>query len=65
MPCSYHFLPPDLAEDQLTVDHPTEEQPAPAVHIEEPQIPASSVPALVATAPISSIPLEPSAPSTV
>ena len=51
-------------------DVPTEEQPASAVHTEEPHIPASSVPALAATAPLptapaSSVPSEPSASSTV
>ena len=36
MPCSYLLLPPDPTEDQLTVDLPTEEQPALAEHTEEP-----------------------------
>ena len=70
MPRSYHLLPPDPAEDQLTADLPIEEQPAPIVHTKEPHIPASSVPTSAATAPLpttpsSSVPPEPSAPSTV
>ena len=69
MHCSYHLPPPDLAEDQPAVDLPTEDQPPPTVPIEEPQIPASSAPAPIITAPLpttlaSSIPPEPSAPST-
>ena len=69
MPRSYYLLPPDLAEDSPAVDLPKEEQPPPAVHIEKPQIPASSVIAPVTTTPlpiahVSSIPQEPSAPST-
>ena len=35
MPRSYHFLPPDLAEDQPTVDLPIEDQPPLAVPTEE------------------------------
>ena len=69
MPRSYHLPPPDLVEDQPAVDFPTEEQPPPAVHTEEPQILSSSVPAPATTAPLpiahaSSILPEPSAPST-
>ena len=37
MPRSYHLPPPDPAEDQPAVDLPIEEQPASAVHTEEPQ----------------------------
>ena len=55
MPRSYHLSPLDQVEDQPTVDLPTEEQPAPTVHTEEPQIPASSVPAPAATAPFSQL----------
>ena len=36
MPRSYHLPPPDPVEDQPTVDVPIEEQPASAVHTEEP-----------------------------
>ena len=69
MPRSYHLPPPDLVEDQPTVDLPTEEQPPPTVHTEELQIPASSVPTPTTTAPLptspaSFVPLELSAPST-
>ena len=69
MPRSYHLSPPDQAEDQLKVDLPTEKQPAPAMHTKEPQIPTSSALAPVTTDPLpippaSSIPLEPSTPST-
>ena len=69
MPRSYHLPPPDPVKDQSTVDLLTEEQPAPTLHTEEPQIPASSVPtpattAPLPTAPASSVPPEPSAPST-
>ena len=69
-PRSFHLPPSELAEDQLATDLPIEEQPPPAVHIEEPQVPASSVPALASTAPLptalaSSTPLELSAPSTI
>ena len=69
MPRSYHLPPPDLAEDQPAVDFPTEEQPPSAVHIEEPQILASSVPAPATIAPLPktpafSVPPEPSTPST-
>ena len=41
MPRSYHLPPPDPAEDQLAVDLPTEEQPTPTVHTEEPQLTTS------------------------
>ena len=69
MPHSYHLPPPDLVEDQPEVDFPTEEQPPPVVHIEEPQIPASSVPAPATIAPLPttpafSVPLKPSTPNT-
>ena len=67
MPGSYHQPPPNPAEDQPIVDLPTEEQQSPTVHTEEPQIPASSVPATTAplpTTPASSVPPEPSTPST-
>ena len=50
MPCSYHLPPPDPAKDQSEVDLPTEKQPALAVHIEEPQLAASSVPTPAITA---------------
>ena len=68
MPRSFHLPPLDPAKDQLAVDLLTEEQPTPTVHIEEPQIPASSVPTLATTtplptAPASSVPPKPSAPS--
>ena len=70
MPRSYHLPPPDLAEDQPIVDLPIEEQPPPAMHTEEPQIPTSSnlAPATTTplpTAPASSVPPEPSTPSTI
>ena len=69
MPRSYHLPPLNPAEDQLAVDLPIEEQSAPIVHTEEPQIPTSPVPALATTTPLptspaSSVPPEPSAPST-
>ena len=70
MPHSYHLSPLDPAEDQSAVDLPTEEQPTLAVHTEEPQILASSVPAPATTAPLptthaSSVPPDPSAPNTI
>ena len=70
MPRSYHLPPSKLAEDQPIVDLPTEEQPPPTVHTEEPQVPASSIPApattaLVPTALAPFVPQEPSAPSTL
>ena len=63
-PHYFHLPPPELAEDQLAANLPVEEQPPPAMHIEEPQVPASSVPnpastAPLPTAPTSSAPLEP------
>ena len=69
MPRSYHLPPLDPAKDQPAVDLPIEEQPTPAVHTEEPQIPVSLVPALATTtplptAPASSVPPKPSTPST-
>ena len=69
MPRSYHLHPLDPAEDQLSINLPTKEQPAPVVQTEEPQIPTSSVPAPATTAPLptapaSSVPPKPSAPST-
>ena len=68
-PRSFHLPPTELTEDQPVADLPIEEQPPPAVHTEEPQVPASSVPTLASTAPLpmapaSSTPPEPSAPST-
>ena len=69
MPRSYHLPPLDLAEDQPSIDLPTEDQPPLTVPIEEPQIPESSAPAPVITTPLptalaSSVPPKPSAPST-
>ena len=65
MPRSYHLPPPDPDEDQPVADLPTEEQPPPAMHTEEHQVPASSVPAPLPTAPAFSTRPEPSAPSPI
>ena len=69
MPCSYNLPPPDPAKDQSEVDLPIEKHPALAVHIEEPQLAASSVPTPAITAPFptasaSYVPPKPSTPST-
>ena len=42
-PHAFHLPPLEPAEDQPATDHPTEEQLPPAEHIEEHQVPTSSV----------------------
>ena len=64
MPLSNHLLPPDPAEDQQAADLPMEEWPPPTVHTEEHQVPASSITTPLPIAHASSVPLEPSDPST-
>ena len=64
MPRSYHLQPPDPNEDQSASDLPVEEQPPPAMHTEEHQVPTSIVPAPLPTAPASSAPPEPTTPNT-
>ena len=67
-PHSFHLTPPKPAEDQPAADHPAEEQLPPTEHTKEHQVPASSISALAThtplpTAPASSAPRDPSAPS--
>ena len=69
-PHAFHLTPSEQAEDQPTADHPVEEQLPPTEHSKEHQVPTSSVPALATptplpTAPATSTPQEPSAPSTI
>ena len=51
-PRSFHLPPPELAEDLPATNLPAGEQPPPAMHTEEPQVPASSVPVPASTAPL-------------
>ena len=64
MPYFYHLPPPDPAEDHPAADLHAEERPPITVHTEEHQVPVSSVPTPLPTAPASSAPPETSAPST-
>ena len=64
MPCSYHLPPPDSDEDQPAANLPAEEQPPPAMHIEEHPVPTSIVPAPLPISLASFAPPEPSDPST-
>ena len=64
MPLAHNLPPPDLVKDQPIEDHPTEDQPPPIVHTEEPQIPIFAAPAVTAPLPTSPTSCAPPVPLT-